>query len=123
MSETAQKQRASIPAAELGPGQMLGLELGGLPVVVLRDAGGELRAFVDRCVHQGARLSRGRLHASGIDADEVGEYRPLEGEGVLKCPWHGYEYDASSGCALFDRRRRLRKLAVEEVDGRIVVSA
>jgi len=122
-SETVAKRRLSIPAAELGPGQMLGLRLGELPVVVLRTAEGELRAFVDRCVHQGARLSGGRLHGSGIDAEEVGEYRPLEGESVLKCPWHGYEYDASSGCALFDRRRRLRKVAVEQVDGQIILSA
>ena len=122
-SETAEKLQASLPSAELGPGQMLGLELGPLPVVVLRTTEGELRAFVDRCVHQGARLSGGRLHDSGIDGEEVGEYRPLEKESVLKCPWHGYEYDARSGCALFDRRRRLRKVAVEEVDGRIVVSA
>lgn len=120
--ETAERLRASVPAAELGPGQMLGLELGELPVVVLRSAEGELRAFVDRCVHQGARLSRGRLHGAGIEGEEVGDYRPTE-ESVLKCPWHGYEYDAGSGCALFDRRRRLRKLAVAEVDGEIVVSA
>lgn len=123
MSETAAgRAQATLPAAELGRGQMLGLELGSLPVVVLRDADGELHAFVDKCVHHGARLSRGRLH-SGIDGEEVGEYRPQERENVLKCPWHGYEYDARSGCALFDRRRRLRKVAVEEVDGRIVVSA
>jgi nitrite reductase (NADH) small subunit len=122
MSSTAERLQTSLPAAELGPGQMLGLELGPLPVVVLRGADGELHAFVDRCVHQGARLSRGRLH-SGIDGEEVGEYRPQEEDSVLKCPWHGYEYDARSGCALFDRRRRLRKVAVEEVDGRIVVSA
>jgi nitrite reductase (NADH) small subunit len=101
---------------------MLGLEVGALPVVVIRTADGELHAFVDKCVHQAARLSRGRLH-SGIDGEEVGEYRPQEGEIIVKCPWHGYEYDVRSGCALFDRRRRLRKVAVEESDGRIVVSA
>jgi len=122
MSSTAEQVQASIPAAELGRGQMLGLQLGSLPVVVLRTADGELRAFVDKCVHQGARLSGGRLHG-GIEGEEVGEYRPLDQESVLKCPWHGYEYDARSGCALFDPRRRLRKVAVAEVDGHIVVSA
>ena len=33
---------------------------------------------------------------------------------MLKCPWHGYEYDVRTGCALFDERRRLRRVAVEE---------
>jgi nitrite reductase/ring-hydroxylating ferredoxin subunit len=101
---------------------MVSLRVGALPVVVVRTPEGELRAFVDRCVHQGAPLSRGKLRA-GTDGDQPGEYRPVEGQSVIKCPWHGYEYDARSGCALFDPRRRLRKLAVEEVDGRIVVSA
>ncbi len=122
MSATADRQRLTLPAAELGAGEMIGLELGSLPVVVLRTPEGELRAFVDRCLHQGARLSRGRLLA-GVEGEGVGEYRRLAGERVLKCPWHGYEYDASSGCALFDPRRRLRKVAVEERDGQIVVSA
>jgi nitrite reductase/ring-hydroxylating ferredoxin subunit len=40
---------------------------------------------------------------------------------VLKCPWHGYEYDVRSGCALFDRRRRLRRVRVREEGGLIVV--
>lgn len=116
------KQQASCDAAELVAGSMVSLTVGSLPVVVVRTPEGELHAFVDKCVHQGARVSRGRLQA-GTDGEHPGEYRLLEGESVVKCPWHGYEYDARTGCALFDQRRRLRRVAVEEVDGRVVVSA
>ena len=42
---------------------------------------------------------------------------------MLKCPWHGYEYDVRSGCALFDRRRRLRRVDVRDEDGLIVAGA
>lgn len=122
MSVAAVRERATCPREDLGPGQMVSLTLGSLPVVVLRTAEGELRAFVDRCVHQGARVSRGRLHA-GTDGDRAGEYRLVEGQSVIKCPWHGYEYDSRTGAALFDPRRRLRKVSVEETDGEIVVSA
>ncbi|HZO05911.1 MAG TPA: Rieske 2Fe-2S domain-containing protein [Solirubrobacterales bacterium] len=118
---TATRARASLPAAELGPGEMTGLVVGEVAVVVVRTTEGELRAYRDRCVHQGAPLSRGRLRA-GTEGEEVGEYRLVEGQGVIKCPWHGYEYDAASGCALFDSRRRLRRVTVEELDGEIVVS-
>jgi nitrite reductase/ring-hydroxylating ferredoxin subunit len=115
------RERATRSIPNLDPGEMASFTVGELPVVVLRGAEGELRAFVDRCVHQGARVSRGRLHA-GTDGDEAGEYRLAEGRSVIKCPWHGYEYDAHTGSALFDPRRRLRKISVEEIDGEIVVS-
>jgi nitrite reductase/ring-hydroxylating ferredoxin subunit len=106
-------------ADELAPGQMVGATLDSQPIVVLRTRAGELQAYVDRCLHQGARLSGGRL-LEAVDGDEVGDYRPGEGD-VIKCPWHGYEYDAASGCALFDRRRRLRPVRVREEDGWIVI--
>jgi nitrite reductase/ring-hydroxylating ferredoxin subunit len=96
--------------------------LGDLPIVVVRTRSGGLQAFVDRCLHQGARLSAGRLLAA-TEGERVGEYRLVDGRDVLKCPWHGYEYDAESGCALFDRRRRLRRVRVHEEDGLIVVSS
>jgi nitrite reductase/ring-hydroxylating ferredoxin subunit len=107
-------------AGELGPGEMVAARLGSLPIVVVRTRAGELHGLVDRCLHQGARLSRGRLLAA-TDGDAVGEYRMLEDD-VLKCPWHGYEYDVRSGCGLFDRRRRLRRVPVHEEDGLIVAS-
>jgi nitrite reductase (NADH) small subunit len=104
---------------ELAPGDMVPARLDELPIVVVRTRDGELHGLVDRCVHQGARLSGGRLLA-GTDGERVGEYRLREDDVVLKCPWHGYEYDVRSGCALFDARRRLRRVAVREEDGLIV---
>jgi nitrite reductase/ring-hydroxylating ferredoxin subunit len=89
------------------------------PIVVVRTHDGELHALVDRCLHQGARLSDGRL-LPATDGERVGEYRLKEADVVLKCPWHGYEYDVRTGCALFDPRRRLRTVDVREEGGLIV---
>ncbi len=94
-------------ADELAPGEMVPARLQDrTPIVVVRTHDGELHGLVDRCLHQGARLSGGLLQA-GTDA-------------VLKCPWHGYEYDVRSGCALFDRRLRLQRIGVRVEDGLIV---
>jgi nitrite reductase/ring-hydroxylating ferredoxin subunit len=103
---------------ELAPGEMIGATLDDRPIVVVRTRAGELQAYVDRCLHQGARLSGGRL-LEAVEGDAVGDYRHGDAD-VIKCPWHGYEYDAASGCALFDRRRRLRPVRVREEDGWIV---
>jgi nitrite reductase/ring-hydroxylating ferredoxin subunit len=106
-------------ASELAPGTLVAATVDGRPVVVVRTRAGELHAWVDRCLHQGARLSGGRLLAA-TEGDDVGEYRQAPDADVLKCPWHGYEYDVRSGCGLFDRRRRLRRVPVEERDGMVV---
>jgi nitrite reductase/ring-hydroxylating ferredoxin subunit len=108
-------------AEELAPGEMVSATLDELPIVVVRTHDGELHALVDRCLHQGAPLSGGRLLA-GTEGERVGEYRLREDGAVLKCPWHGYEYDVRSGCALFDGRRRLRRVRVAEEDGLVVAS-
>jgi nitrite reductase (NADH) small subunit len=107
-------------SAELPPGEMMGTRLGELPVVVIRELDGSLRAFVDRCLHQGARLSRGRL-LGAVDSAGPGDYRLVDGQLVVKCPWHGFEYDVASGCVTFDRRRRLRTVAVREEGGQVVI--
>jgi nitrite reductase/ring-hydroxylating ferredoxin subunit len=106
-------------AEELGPGEMVSATLEQLPIVVVRTHDGELHGLVDRCLHQGARLSGGRL-LPGTEGEQVGEYRLREDDVVLKCPWHGYEYDVRSGCVLFDGRRRLRRVRVHVQDGLIV---
>jgi nitrite reductase/ring-hydroxylating ferredoxin subunit len=81
-----------------------------LPIVVVRTLDGELHGLVDRCLHQGARLSGGRL----LHCDE---------REILRCPWHGYEYDVRTGCAVFDRRLALERIDVRVESGQIVASA
>ncbi len=49
--------------------------------LVLWHADGSYRAWADLCVHRGARLSAGAI----ID-------------GCLRCPYHGWTYDASGAC-------------------------
>jgi nitrite reductase/ring-hydroxylating ferredoxin subunit len=106
---------------ELAPGGIVPARLGMLPIVVVRTHDGELHGFVDRCLHQGARLSGGRL-LPGPESDAVGEHRMLDAGEVLKCPWHGYEYDVRTGCAVSDRRLALVRVDVRVDGGAIVAS-
>jgi nitrite reductase (NADH) small subunit len=122
VSATGEQTRVVVCADhELEPGGMAAARLGMLPVMAVRTLDGELHAFVDRCLHQGARLSGGRVlpHTEG---DAVGEYRMLDAQEVVKCPWHGYEYDVRTGCAVFDRRRSLLRLAVSVEAGQVVIT-
>jgi len=124
MSATVDSDQATRVCAsdELAPGEMRAVSLGRLPAVVIRLRDGSLHALVNRCLHHGAPLSRGRLGHASHGRDGVGDYRDEESVSALRCPWHGYEYDVRTGCTLFDPSRRLRRLTVWEEDGSVLLA-
>ena len=120
MPEAATKQ-VVCAAGDLPAGHVVAAKLGSIPIAVLRAFDGELHALLDRCVHQGARLSGGRL-LEATHGNAPGEYHLDADQAILKCPWHGYEYDIRSGCTLFDGRIRVRTFSVWEEDGHVIVA-
>ena len=104
--------------AELERENVLLVRLGGREIGVLRDPDGRLYAVRNRCPHHGAPLCRGRIRER--EAGSPGTYEP-SGRRVLRCPWHGWEFDLESGRCLDDERLRAAVYAVDVVDGRVVV--
>lgn len=110
-----------FPLAELAPGQMRAVVVDNIPIVVVRTPEGDLRGLRDSCSHFGARLSDGTVEAKVV-GDEVGTYRIEPGAYVLRCPWHGYEFDVSSGqCPADPRHARVRAYSVDVEDGQVVI--
>ena len=107
-------------AADVVPGQMVPARAGDTPIVLIRTREGRLHGLLDRCIHQGGPLSRGRLQTA-VGSDGPGAYREEEGRAIVKCPWHGFEFEVETGCALFDPRRRVRRVHVREESGRVLV--
>lgn len=105
---------------ELGLGEMMKGQVGPIPVVVIRANDGTLHGLVAKCLHQGGPLDRGKLYERMTPVKDVGEYVPDDCE-ILKCPWHGYEYDIRTGCVLADPSRRLQQFTVREEGDEIVV--
>jgi len=63
-------------------------------------------AIRNDCPHQGAELCKGSVHATHRPGP-AGEFTPgLEGR-VLRCPWHGWEFDIVTGKGLYDARSRV----------------
>ncbi|WCB93353.1 Biphenyl 2,3-dioxygenase, ferredoxin component [Baekduia alba] len=102
---------------DVAPGEMRSVMLGGqIRVVLIRDRRGNYRALRDACSHQGALLSAGRLEAMVTDG-----YEPAVEQDVVRCPWHGFEFDVESGrCPADPNKARVKSYAVE-VDGDDVV--
>ena len=107
--------------AELKPGEIKKAQLGPIPVVVIRSRDGNLYALTAKCLHQGGPLEAGALYEHMTPGLGLGEYIPEEGCEVLKCPWHGYEYDIKTGCVVADPTRRLQQFSVREEGDDIVL--
>jgi 3-phenylpropionate/trans-cinnamate dioxygenase ferredoxin subunit len=101
---------------ELPPGQRKLVEIGGRSVGVF-NIGGEFFALRNRCPHQGGPLCAGRLTGLLL-AERPGEYRYLRRGEILRCPWHGWEFDVKTGQSWFDpARTRVRTYPVSVEPG------
>jgi nitrite reductase/ring-hydroxylating ferredoxin subunit len=62
---------------------------------------GEYFALANKCPHEGAALCRGKLVGLAL-SDEPGQYRLTRQGELLKCPWHGWEFDVRTGQSYCD---------------------
>jgi 3-phenylpropionate/trans-cinnamate dioxygenase ferredoxin subunit len=62
---------------------------------------GEFFALRNTCPHQGGPLCRGRL-TGFVEASVPGEYRYTRQGEILRCPWHGWEFDVKTGQSWWD---------------------
>ncbi len=89
----------------------------GREVGVVR-AGGELRGVRNRCPHHGGPLCLGTVEERLVG--EPGGYE-LSGLSVLRCPWHGWEFDPATGACLDDSTLRVAVYPAKADDGRVLV--
>jgi nitrite reductase/ring-hydroxylating ferredoxin subunit len=104
---------------ELAPGASRSVAAGGGRVLVHRAEDGVLHAVNDRCPHNGARLSGGRIERL-ITSDAIGEY-VLTARWIVRCPWHRYEFELENGRCPVDPRKRVRVYRVADEDGMVVL--
>jgi nitrite reductase (NADH) small subunit len=82
---------------------------------------GTFYALKNVCPHQGARVCLGRIVGTTLPSDVYEFKYGLEGR-ILRCPWHEWEYDITTGRSVFDANVLVVTYAVEVVDGEIAVT-
>lgn len=86
--------------SELPPGGRKIIQAGQKSVGVFNIAG-EYHALLNLCPHQFAPLCLGNVGGYSPPS-EVGEFRyEREGE-IIRCPWHGWEFDIKTGRSIFN---------------------
>lgn len=99
-------------------GRML-VQINGMEIGLFR-VSGELFAWRNMCPHAAAPVCRGPVCGTKLPS-LVYEYKyGMEGR-ILRCPWHGWEFELTTGKHLVDETVRLRGFDIEVEDGDIYV--
>jgi nitrite reductase/ring-hydroxylating ferredoxin subunit len=110
------------PVDQFPPGTQARVQIGRRAIAIF-NAGGRLYALRDVCPHQGAPLSSG-IVLSEVTADGPGEYTYREDCKLVRCPWHGWEYNLETGESSYDPEHdRVRAYAVDVAAGAEVQGA
>jgi len=81
---------------------------------------GEYYAIHNYCPHQGAELCNGPVCGTTIES-KVYEFIFGRNQEILRCPWHGWEFDLKTGKSLFNDRVRVRSYPVKIEKGKVCV--
>ncbi|QLC35385.1 Rieske 2Fe-2S domain-containing protein (plasmid) [Halarchaeum sp. CBA1220] len=118
-------EHAIATADELEDGERKLIEVAGREIALFRIEG-EYHAYTNWCAHQGGPACEGSVTgtaAADFDRDDLETSLEWCKEGeVLNCPWHGWEYDISSGDCLSKEGTRLPAHPVRVEDEEVVVS-
>ncbi|MBN8889312.1 MAG: 2Fe-2S ferredoxin [Acetobacteraceae bacterium SCN 69-10] len=107
-------------ARDIPPGGRKLVTVRGRPIAVF-NLGGAYYGLLNRCPHQGGSLCEGVLTGL-LQAPRPGEYVYSRKGEILRCPWHGWEFDIRTGQSYCDPERiRTRAYPVEVAAGQTVV--
>jgi len=106
--------------AEFPPGTRRVIDVDGRAVVVF-NVKGEYFALLDKCPHNGGSLAAGVVTGL-LQSAEPGCYSyAREGE-IIRCPWHGWEFDIKTGRSVCSAiRARARAFPVHIEPGQTIV--
>lgn len=86
----------------------------GRPIVVFNREG-QFFALLDKCPHSGAKLSAGLLTGLVL-SEKPGYFEHTRSGEIIKCPWHGWEFDIRTGqsyCSPHDVKTKTFNVSVE----------
>jgi nitrite reductase/ring-hydroxylating ferredoxin subunit len=98
-------------ADDLGPGQVKHVGVGRYGVGVF-NVSGSYYALTNYCPHRGAPLCRGTVTGTTDPTTlAYGSTWSRDGE-ILRCPWHGWEFDIATGRTLTEPTKHVRTYPV-----------
>jgi len=88
------------PVSELPVGARKIIEVNGRSIGVF-NIHGNYHALRNSCPHQLAPLCRGHITGTTLPS-QPGEYNWGRDGEIIRCPWHGWEFDLTTGQSIFN---------------------
>ena len=84
---------------------------------------GELHALPNVCPHQFGPLCEGTVNGTTACSAATGwKFAWVRQGEVVTCPWHGIEFDISTGRSLSSPRLKVRTYPVAVADGQVIIT-
>jgi nitrite reductase/ring-hydroxylating ferredoxin subunit len=113
-------RHAVAPTSEIPPGTRKLVTVKGRPIAIF-NLEGEYFGLLNRCPHQGGSLCEGAITGL-LESPEPGKYVYTRKGEILRCPWHGWEFDIRTGQSYCDPERiRTKTYPVQTAPGKTVV--
>lgn len=97
---------------EIPPGNRKIVQVAGRSIGIF-NVEGKFFAIRNSCPHQGGPLCLGPTMGL-VTSDRPGQFNYERDGEILRCPWHGWEFDLATGRSVFDpSRTRVRSYQVE----------
>lgn len=101
---------------EIPRGKAKRVQLEGRDIAVF-NLGDRFAAVANRCPHEGASLCHGQV-AAFASAESPGNYVVEDERVMVRCPWHGWEFDLATGRSYCDPNRvRVKSFDVQVTPG------
>jgi 3-phenylpropionate/trans-cinnamate dioxygenase ferredoxin subunit len=113
-------RHAVATTSEIPPGSRKLVTVKGRPIAIF-NLEGEYFGLLNRCPHQGGSLCEGAITGL-LQSPEPGKYVYTRKGEILRCPWHGWEFDIRTGQSYCDPERiRAKSYPVQTAAGKSVV--
>ena len=106
-------------AEHISEGEHRVYEIAGISIGIY-NVKGEYYAVLNYCPHQGAQICKGPVCGTTLLSPVYDYDYGKQGE-VVRCPWHGWEFDIRTGKSLVEGKPRLRRYTVVNTDGKLGV--
>jgi len=110
------------PTADIPPGTHRVVKIRGADIGIF-NVGGAFYALPSVCMHQFGPLCEGTVNGTTACNAGTGWHFAWVRDGeIVTCPWHGWEFDITTGQNLARPQIRLRSYPVTVEDGQIVLT-
>lgn len=105
------KRHPVAQLAEIPPGGRKLVSVGAVEIGLF-NVDGAIHAYRNVCPHAAGPVCQGRISGTSLPSKVYEYLYGMEGR-ILRCPWHGWEFDLATGEHIVDPETRLKEIRVE----------